>query len=97
MYDVLKTSVFAVDRQIADVGSDDADADEVIHVLVLNGSHLCNKINSQPTASMQLYRQHLDQSINQSMNLYSAASRYLLRDAPDPGLVKKKSLEVVAE
>ena len=33
-------------------------------------------------------------TINQSINLYSASSRTLLRGAPNPGLVKKKSLKL---
>src|ERR1700733_12787776 len=37
------------------------------------------------------------QSINQSIYLYSASSRYLLRGAPEPGLIKKESLEVLVK
>ena len=36
-------------------------------------------------------------SINQSIYLYSASSRYLLRGAPEPGLIKKESLEVLVK
>ena len=39
----------------------------------------------------------IDQSINQSIYLYSASSRYLLRDAPEAGLIKKESLEVLVK